>query len=1033
MDMRTVVWVRRIVAGFGLALVLACGGARADDAVRRGPQPAWVQPAERAAPATADASAEGVRFLLFDQQVRAEGEGEATYVRLRTQAQSPQALAVMGSVALTWNPASQSVTVHHVSILREGQTIDALDGQTFETLRREQNLEQAILDGRMTAVLQLSGLRVGDILDVAYTTTARDPVTGGHFEQTVDLNPPAAVDRVRYRASWPASLPVRVRAADDWTPLRVRRVGDQSVVEIEQDGIHPLWAPDDAPARFHAVRRIELTDYRDWADIAVALKPLYDTARALAPTSPLHAEIERIRALSDDDAVRAAAALRLVQDQVRYVALVMGEGALTPAGADETWNRRFGDCKAKTALLLALLDGLGIAAEPAAVSMLFGDGMDRTLPRVAAFDHVLVRAEIDGRVYWLDGARTGDRTLEGVRVPPHHWALPLTGPEAGLEALTAEPLTQPEVEVHFDLDASAGLYVPATVAGRMILRGDGAALLSAQLTLIASAQRDQVLRAVWADRLEDATIAEAASAYDVEANTLTLTMRGTQGLEWRSQGLIPPGVLYPALTTRQRPDGPFRDAPYAVPHPTYAFSRTTLRLPEGGRGFRVSGGETDLAELGHHILRTVRLDGDTVTVDLAVRSLADEITAAEADAVRPIAAARPYDPPRVFAPVGYRPSADDRTAIEASRPSTATGWLARAFALSRAGDWAAAEAAADEAVLLEPDNASALANRGVYRLWTGDRDGAAADLERAVDIDPAERIAMNGHALLAMARRDYAEAVVELSRALRQAPGDDFALRTRAQAYAGLNQYDRALRDIDTLIAANPDDTRLALIRIALLDEAGRAAEANAEMEALAEAAPSNPTVLLNLVALKLRHDDPQAAFDIADRLLTQDPAPGEIDPAVIHRSALARRAEAGLELGRLDSAKADIDALRALAPDDAMMLNNLCWLAATAGALLDQGLSDCEAARALEPESPTIMDSHGRVLLQRGDAAGALAAYDAALAKAPDVAVSLYGRGLARIALGRREEGEADRAAAVALDHEAARAFRRYLPAAAP
>jgi transglutaminase-like putative cysteine protease len=51
---------------------------------------------------------------------------------------------------------------------------------------------------------------------------------------------------------------------------------------------------------------------------------------------------------------RAEAALALVQDRVRYVALAMGAGGYVPADAAETWSRRYGDCKGKTALLLVV-------------------------------------------------------------------------------------------------------------------------------------------------------------------------------------------------------------------------------------------------------------------------------------------------------------------------------------------------------------------------------------------------------------------------------------------------------------------------------------------------------------------------------------------------------------------------------------------------------------------------------------------------------------------------------------------------------
>jgi transglutaminase-like putative cysteine protease len=102
-------------------------------------------------------------------------------------------------------------------------------------------------------------------------------------------------------------------------------------------------------------------------------------------------------------------ALRLVQDQIRYVFLGMNLGGYTPASAETTWARRFGDCKGKTALLVALLRELGIDAEPALVSTTAGDGLDQRLPTLQLFDHVIVRARIDKTIYWLDGARQGDR------------------------------------------------------------------------------------------------------------------------------------------------------------------------------------------------------------------------------------------------------------------------------------------------------------------------------------------------------------------------------------------------------------------------------------------------------------------------------------------------------------------------------------------------------------------------------------------------------------------------------------------------
>ena len=1009
--------VARIVALWvGLSLFWG-GAASAGDQVLRGAAPAWVVAVEGSATLAAPGPDDGLRVLLLDTQYRAESDQQSYYVHTRSAALSPQGLAALGAVGLTWSPETQDVTVHQVNIVRGDEVIDVLATQTFETLRREENLEQAILDGRLTAVIQPSGLRAGDILDVAYTITSRDPVVGSHADHAINLNFPMTVSQVHFKASWPTFMPVKVRARNDWISLPIRQAGGYSSVEINQQNAHPVLIPVDAPGRFQQPHLIEFTDYRDWAEVAGAIRTLYDNARRLEPQSPLHVEIERLRAVSDDPAVQAAAALRLVQDQVRYVGLLMGEGALTPATADETWTRRFGDCKGKTTLLLALLDGLGIPAAPAAVSLLEGDGLAERLPGLSAFDHVLVRTVIADRVYWLDGTRTGDRKLDDISTPPFHWALPLTD-AARLEALDPAPRSRPDSETTIALDASAGLYAPAGVAGEVRLRGDAAAVVSGQLGMASEAQKDQFLRSYWTALLGDPTITEVNSAYDADANELVLAMTGSKMLDWPDEGLTPPGSTYRTLSTDERPEGPFQDAPHAISHPTFLRQTTTLRLPSGGQGFRVSGGRFDRTELGHHHSRTVEMDGDLVTIQISTRSLTDEISAEEAARDRTAADARTRDLPRVFAPDRYRPTDGDRAAWTANEPKTADEWLDRAYALAQGEDYTAAVDAATKAVELDPESSAAWANRGLWRFWAGDREGAASDLDKAVDIDPSERFAMNGNALLAMEDKRYDDAVVEMSRALRQAPTDDFVLTTRARAYIGLGQWDRALRDIDALIALQPDDATLKLRRVQVLEQAGRHDEADAEIASLVRSDPDERLFSINQAALLLERKRHQEASDALEPVLVDNPS---------DMSALTLRARASVALGRSDLASRDFAAMREARPDDAQTLNSICWTAALGGMLLEEALQACDAALVLKPDAGDILDSRGRVLLQMGRADDAVAAYDLALAQSPDRAASLYGRGLAPIALGRVAEGEADKAAAVLIDPDVIGFFTSY------
>ncbi len=105
---------------------------------------------------------------------------------------------------------------------------------------------------------------------------------------------------------------------------------------------------------------------------------------------------------------------------------------------------------------------------------------------------------------------------------------------------------------------------------------------------------------------------------------------------------------------------------------------------------------------------------------------------------------------------------------------------------------------------------------------------------------------------------------------------------------------------------------------------------------------------------------------------------------------------------------------------------NQACWARATHRVDLDKALADCDAGVAIRA-SPAILDSRGLVHLQRGEWAAAIADYDAALAARPRMAGGLFGRGLAKIRSGNAKDGNADLAAARAINSRIDEEFADY------
>lgn len=613
---------------------LLAGAATAQTALSPAPIPGWVRPIPIPPIPPGDASGP-VQRLLDNEQSNFNGAGEEVFVERADRILSPEGLGQMGNISKDWDPDTQAFTLHYLHIIRNGQVIDALaGGRKVTVIRRETRLEQAMLDGRLTATIQPEGLQVGDIIDLAYSRQDHDPALHGMITDGAGLTHAGAAARVYFTAIWPSSKPIRWRVSPGMGEPTITTKGATTEFVWDRTNVDMPKGPNGAPARFFDLGGIEWSQFRDWAGISAMLYPLYDKASNLSSDSPLRAEAGKIAALSPDAKARVLAVLRLVEDQTRYVFLGMNDGGLAPANADVTWSRRFGDCKGKTVLILALLRELGIKAEPVVVNTVVGDAIPLHLPTPKWFDHVLVRAYVGGQIYWLDGTRQGDRDLDELVTPPFHWGLPLTAAGAYLTPLDAAVPREPLQERTLTVDVSKGIDVAGAVRLDWLMRGDDAARVRAQMASMPRADFERALRQIWAKVYPWFNVDTVESAYEPMTHAERLTGVGTGKMEWDrgSDGgrfLRMPFSSVGADVSFNREPGPNRDAPFVIPFPQYTLYRQIFTLPATGR-FILVGGDVDQVTAGEELKRHTQIDNHILTLTASVRSLVTEFPAAQA-------------------------------------------------------------------------------------------------------------------------------------------------------------------------------------------------------------------------------------------------------------------------------------------------------------------------------------------------------------------------------------------------------------------
>lgn len=546
--------------------------------VLQAPPPAWARISE---PLPVPDDLRGpVFFRRQDSQMHLDRNGQTIFSAALIKLNHPNALQ-LGNVALSWNPAVGQPTVHAIKVHRDGLVRDVLASTKFEILRREDQLEVAMLDGIFTAALQVPDLRVGDELEITYSLPAQDPTLGRDSMGVLYLagNPPQG--RFSLRLSWEDGQEPGLRYTPDFGPTLKR---EQRAVSVSADMPGAISPPKDAPPRYSWQRIIEFSDFQNWESVSSRVAPLFVKAATLSPTSPIKSEVRQIMAAQADAKSRVAAALKLVQQQVRYVYVGFNGGNITPASADETWQRRYGDCKGKTVLLLAMLKELGIDAQAVLASNAgIDDGLDQRLPGTGLFDHVLVRAQIDGETYWLDG--TLPPVIPALREPalPYRWVLPLSEVGLPLERIAWKPGLRPDELELWEIDARAGFAEPAAIKQTSIRRGAAAIEDYYRFSSIT----DDQLQTAFKQQLDGSSswnsVDRVTWHFDSKSLASVLEITGIGPVDWdedgrNSRSLSLPGGGFSSPSRRQRGSDQDQSAPY-YSKPGFDCRVTTVRLP----------------------------------------------------------------------------------------------------------------------------------------------------------------------------------------------------------------------------------------------------------------------------------------------------------------------------------------------------------------------------------------------------------------------------------------------------------------------
>lgn len=531
---------------------------------------------------TFENSSTGLAFIHHDDQYHVASESHTAHTVYRITSQG--GLDDGAQVARDYDPSYETLTFHFVRVWRDGVAQDRLTGTEIKVLQQERELERQMFNGKLSALIVLSDVRVGDIVEYSYTERGSNPVFDGKFITTSST-------------AW--SSPVRFQQTRIILPpgraLKAQLQGEAKIVEAARplpDGSTertwtlrdmPGLAPDgDVPSWHVSFSFLEFSEFTSWDDVRAWAVPLYQFETG---DPAIRAKALELTAHANTPEAKVLAVLDFVQRDVRYLGIELGANSHRPHPPAQVLRQRFGDCKDKVVLFRALLAEVGIAAEPALVNTYRERTVHERLPSPYAFNHVIARVVLGNERYWLDptqsyqrgGLRGRDAVYESKALVVHPDA------SSGLETVPARPEAAARREVT-ESYAFPAYDQPGTL--HLTYRYRGAAATSMRAYLDGNSPEELTRMILDRHKRNHAELAATAPIMirdDTVRNVVEFQLDCTVPDLWTKDPKAPEhfeATFYPWTlhNSIMRPENVTRRAPLVLEHPTTEQVRIEVAL-----------------------------------------------------------------------------------------------------------------------------------------------------------------------------------------------------------------------------------------------------------------------------------------------------------------------------------------------------------------------------------------------------------------------------------------------------------------------
>lgn len=381
-------------------LLLTCATAGAQPVSREIP-PAfkahmapWLTPSKEALKlrARGNAGDEGAVLLLREVLRRVEDDGRVLLaVHQIHEARTADGAEALGRAVVPFLKSHQRIHLALARSIQPDGTEQEVLGEAAFLQSPQRQAESAIYTDAGELVLVFPRVKPKTVTESIILIEDREALVPSEFSAVLSADSRWPARRIRHAVDLSSRMAERLRTAalgGAPGPRREKAARGRARLSWEWAGLaasppEPSQAPSD-----QAGPAVWLSTLRDWEAFGRWYEQLLKGRGELPPA--LAAQVDQwTRRLGSPDEVLAAL-FEKVAREVRYTGLEFGIAAVRPHEPGEVWANRYGDCKDKANLLVAMLRHKGISARLALLNTEHAGRIEPSTPAPQQFNHAIV-------------------------------------------------------------------------------------------------------------------------------------------------------------------------------------------------------------------------------------------------------------------------------------------------------------------------------------------------------------------------------------------------------------------------------------------------------------------------------------------------------------------------------------------------------------------------------------------------------------------------------------------------------------------